>query len=139
MRIIESLSYGKIGESSEAPPPYSSLDHQSSFSSESETPPEGAHNTKEGRGHKRQPCYYFLSGYCKNGLECPDYHGMDPDVEEFEFSIPSRIRVHSGSGIGRSDINSGDKIILPPQILMACEQQELSYPIVSSVLFCTWK
>ena len=35
-------------------------------------------------GQKRQPCVYFLSGYCRNGPACPDFHGMDPDLEEFE-------------------------------------------------------
>ena len=45
--------------------------------------------------------------------------------------IPSKLCVHSASTLGRQDINSGDKIILSPQVLMSCEQQELSYPIVS--------
>ena len=35
-------------------------------------------------GQKRQPCVFFLSGYCRNGPACPDFHGMDPDLEEFE-------------------------------------------------------
>ena len=45
--------------------------------------------------------------------------------------IPAKLCVHSASTLGRQDINSGDKIILSPQVLMSCEQQELSYPIVS--------
>ena len=45
--------------------------------------------------------------------------------------IPTKLCVHSASTLGRQDINSGDKIILSPQVLMSCEQQELSYPIVS--------
>ena len=52
--------------------------------------------------------------------------------------IPPKLRVHSATTLGRQDINSGDKIILSPQVLMPCEQQELSYPIVSehSVYVC---
>ena len=49
-----------------------------------------------------------------------------------EVPIPPSIRVFPGATIGRADINSGDKIILPPHILIACEQQELSYPMVST-------
>ena len=49
--------------------------------------------------------------------------------------IPEKLCVHSASTIGRQDINSGDKIILSPQVLMSCEQQELSYPIVSALLW----
>ncbi len=27
------------------------------------------------RSHKRSPCIYFLSGYCRDGASCPNYHG----------------------------------------------------------------
>ena len=37
-------------------------------------------------GHKRQPCVYFLTGFCRNGTACPDFHGMDPDLEDFEVN-----------------------------------------------------
>lgn len=33
---------------------------------------------------KRRPCVYFLSGFCRNGLSCPDYHGLDFDPCELE-------------------------------------------------------
>jgi len=86
-------------------------------------------------GLKRQPCTYFLSGFCRNGLACHDYHGVVPDSGEVEYgipgsvSLPPKLKVFSATSVDRSDINSGDKVILSPQILVACEQQELSYPI----------
>ena len=55
-------------------------------------------------------------------------------ISEDDFStieIPSRLKVYPASTLGRGDMNSGDKIILSPHVLLACEQQELSYPIVS--------
>ena len=48
-------------------------------------------------------------------------------------SLPPKLKVFSAASADRSDINSGDKIILSPQILVACEQQDLSYPIVRTV------
>ena len=48
-------------------------------------------------------------------------------------SLPPKLKVFSAASADRSDINSGDKLILSPQILMACEQQDLSYPIVRTV------
>lgn len=33
---------------------------------------------------KRRPCIYFLSGFCRNGLSCPDYHGLDFDPNDLE-------------------------------------------------------
>ena len=36
---------------------------------------------------KRHPCMYFLSGYCQNGLACPNYHGMDAELEELEVCV----------------------------------------------------
>ena len=33
---------------------------------------------------KRRPCVYFLSGFCRNGQSCPDYHGVDFDPSELE-------------------------------------------------------
>lgn len=44
--------------------------------------------------------------------------------------MPSQLLVYPASQIGREDINSGDKIILSPEILMACEQRQLTYPMV---------
>ncbi len=59
---------------------------------------------------------------------------MDSDSElEDHLSaveLPSSLTVFSASSGGRKDIDSGDKIILSPQILIACEQMELSYPMV---------
>ena len=75
LRIMQTFSHASQHEIPEAPPPYSSV-----------VPPPGELDPSlaQGRGHKRQPCFYFLSGYCRNGMECPDYHGMDPDLEELE-------------------------------------------------------
>ena len=80
MRIMESFSHGNDPSSVEPPPPYSSVvPHPFSPSLDEETS-----SNEEGRGHKRQPCSYFLSGYCQKGTECPDYHGVNPDLEELE-------------------------------------------------------
>lgn len=53
--------------------------------------------------------------------------------DEEQVEIPPKILVYPASMIGRSDIDSGDKMILSPDILMACEQKELSYPMVCTV------
>ena len=71
-------------QTSEAPPPYASVVPH---------PPDLAASA-EGRGQKRQPCAYFLSGYCRNGMECPDYHGMDPDMEVHVYTVIVEIFGH---------------------------------------------
>ena len=77
---MESFSRDRNRSSSATPPPpYSSVVPHSEASSGG-----GA----EGRSHKRQPCFYFLSGYCRNGTECPDYHGVDPEhMDDLEVKV----------------------------------------------------
>ena len=36
---------------------------------------------------KRQSCTYFLSGFCRNGLACHDYHGVVPESGEVEVCV----------------------------------------------------
>ena len=36
---------------------------------------------------KRQSCTYFLSGFCRNGLACHDYHGVVPESGEVEVIL----------------------------------------------------
>ncbi len=104
LRIMESFSTergrGRASSTTPPPPPYSSVVSNpfasllASSAAESGPQNQGgatAGGGAEGRSHKRQPCVYFLSGYCKNGTECPDYHGADPEhMDEFEVSILSR-------------------------------------------------
>ena len=45
-------------------------------------------------------------------------------------ALPTEVKVHSANSTHRGDINSGDKIILSPAVLVACEQNQLSYPVV---------
>jgi hypothetical protein len=61
-----------------------SSDSSDEDSSSSPTPKAGAVTSSVVSGQKRQPCVYFLSGYCRNGTACPDFHGMDPDLDDFE-------------------------------------------------------
>ena len=52
--------------------------------------------------------------------------------EEFPpIIMPNKLIIFPASHISRDDINSGDKVILSPEILMACEQRQLTYPMVS--------
>lgn len=92
LRIMESLSHDQSRTSSTTPPPPYSSVVPNPFAplleaAESDTRDQGAAvgGGAEGRSHKRQPCVYFLSGYCRKGTECPDYHGMDPeDMDDLE-------------------------------------------------------
>lgn len=45
-------------------------------------------------------------------------------------SLPSQLHVFSAEFVGHDHTDSGDKIILSPEILLACEQ-ELSSPMVT--------
>lgn len=49
--------------------------------------------------------------------------------------MPSSLLVYPAGIIGREDINSGDKVILSVDILMACEQRQLTYPMVCGPMF----
>ena len=60
-----------------------SFDSSDEDSSSSPTPKPRNVTSPVVSGHKRQPCVYFLSGYCRNGPACPDFHGLDPDIEDF--------------------------------------------------------
>ena len=46
------------------------------------------------------------------------------------LSLPDTLCVYSANSVARLDLNCGDKIILSPYILMACEQKEIEYPMV---------
>ena len=63
-------------------------------------------------------------------------HQMESDEELPEYdehvTFPSKLAVCFAASGGRKDIDSGDKIILSPQILIACEQKQLSYPMVGA-------
>ncbi|XP_019850911.1 PREDICTED: uncharacterized protein LOC100636770 isoform X1 [Amphimedon queenslandica] len=66
----------------------------------------------------------------QNSEDHPTQYGSGlEDSDEEQVEIPSKILVYPASMISRSDIDSGDKMILSPDILMACEQKELSYPM----------
>eukprot|EP00731_Ephydatia_muelleri_P035486 Em0128g3a len=88
---------------------------------------------------RKRPCYYFMTGYCRDGASCPNYHGTDfADMSDSdlmpqsgELSLPDALSVYLANSVGRQDLNCGDKIILSPFILMACEQKEMEYPMVS--------
>ncbi len=79
IRIMASYSHGNQAD---PPPPYSSVVPRPL--SPSQDLLSAAESMREGHRHKRQPCSFFLSGYCRNGIECPDYHGVNPDLEELE-------------------------------------------------------
>ena len=50
-------------------------------------------------------------------------------IEEQEpAALPTEVKVHSTD---HTHLSSGDKIILSPEVLVACEQQQLAYPVVS--------
>lgn len=55
-----------------------------------------------------------------------------PPPQAGELSLPSTLSVYSANSVARHDLNSGDKIILSPYILLACEHKEITYPMVSS-------
>ena len=95
MRVMDSYSNGKVNYP-EAPPPYSSLSPHFIMPSKSDisTSEEEVMSASEGHSHKRQPCYYFLSGYCRNGTECPDYHGMDSHMDELEVVFLFCLSLH---------------------------------------------
>ena len=56
---------------------------------------------------------------------------VPPHPQAGELSLPSTISVYSANSVARHDLNSGDKIILSPYILLACEHKEIAYPMVS--------
>ena len=56
---------------------------------------------------------------------------VPPHPQAGELSLPSTISVYSANSVARHDLNSGDKIILSPYILLACEHREIAYPMVS--------
>ena len=85
---MKSFSDEKI-EIPEAPPPYSALKPLVSAPYDPLQPPPPEQlspneETGDERGHKRQPCLYFMAGYCRNGAECPNFHGIDPDLDDME-------------------------------------------------------
>ncbi len=45
-------------------------------------------------------------------------------------TMPDTLTVYPATHIQRGDINSGDKVILSSEILMACEQKQITYPMV---------
>ena len=47
------------------------------------------------------------------------------------MALPSEVKVYNAD---HTHISSGDKIILSSEVLVACEQQQLSYPVVSSII-----
>ena len=47
--------------------------------------------------------------------------------------LPKEVKVHTAD---HTHISSGDKIILSPEVLVACEQQRLAYPVVSAAVQC---
>jgi ubiquitin fusion degradation protein 1 len=46
--------------------------------------------------------------------------------------MPSELLIYPAAKIMREDINSGDKVILSVDILMACEHKQLTYPMAFS-------
>eukprot|EP00731_Ephydatia_muelleri_P008856 Em0004g1194a len=88
---------------------------------------------------RKRPCYYFMTGYCRNGDSCPNSHSPNLNFDDMsnsgllpeagELSLPSTISVYSANSVARHDLNSGDKIILSPYILLACEHREIAYPM----------
>ena len=58
-------------------------------------------------------------------------HVVRCSLQSGELSLPDALTVYLANSVGRQDLNCGDKIILSPFILMACEQKEMEYPMVS--------
>lgn len=65
------------------------------------------------------------------GVDTCMLHVVCCSLQSGELSLPDALSVYSANSVGRQDLNCGDKIILSPFILMACEQKEMEYPMVS--------
>ena len=68
---------------------------------------------------------------CISCISLPQYSEEFPPI-----IMPNKLIIFPASHISRDDINSGDKVILSPEILMACEQRQLTYPMVSMLYTC---
>jgi hypothetical protein len=82
-KILDSFlpqSNHQSGPSDSQSGPSSSQTGPTSYQSGSSNISTGHHSSPV----KRRPCIYFLSGFCRNGLSCSDYHGLDFDPSELE-------------------------------------------------------
>jgi hypothetical protein len=66
-----------------------------------------------------------------------NYNSDSSNDDEFTQDIPmmimpSELLIYPAAKIMREDINSGDKVILSVDILMACEHKQLTYPMAFS-------
>ena len=82
------------------------------------------------------PCPYFLAGNCRDGDKCLLSHTDSLSAIQYFTELatfPQNIICISDSSLGRTRLNSTDKIILSPSILVVCERNNFQYPMTFSL------